>query len=331
MSIDSPDTRSKLTLFAENARSISREFRFQNALTRRLAALLYAQENRPLDAEAIRRCHHLMKQNTGVFSSFRGPMAMGVAALLSLSPAPERLFASTLEVYDLLKQARLRTSDFLAVAAFQIAARTEPGRYPGVVDRTRAFYDGMRAQRFFLTGQDDYIFAAMLGLSELDTGIGTQRIGQVYDRLKGEFRGRNSVQSLAQVLVLGDSDLGAADRVLALRDALRAQRIRLDRSYTLPTLGVLALLPVQPQVIAADIGRARDFLRSQRGFGRFSVQPQELLLYATGVVADGYARDVRAGVLTATISTSITNLIIAQQTAMIVVLTANAGATAATS
>jgi len=316
-------------LFAENAQAIRKEFTWQNALTKRLAALLYAQADRRIDCDAIRWCHDLMKQNTGVFSTFRGNMALGVATLLSLSADPQGLFRQTLAVYELLRATKLRNSDYLVVAAYQIAAQTEPAQYPNAVARTRAFYDGMKAHRFLQTGQDDYIFAAMLGLSRLDPVTGTDRIERVFDRLRGDFREKNSIQALAQVLVLGGTDDIAITRIIALRDALRAQKIRLDKTFTLPSLGVLALLPVDPGVIARDIDQAQAFLRAQQGFGRLSVTTQELLLYATGIVADGYARTIDAGVLAATISTSITNIIIAQQTATIAATTAAGGATAA--
>ena len=39
----------KLELFANNAQIIKKEFTWQNALTKRLAALLYAQEGKTID------------------------------------------------------------------------------------------------------------------------------------------------------------------------------------------------------------------------------------------------------------------------------------------
>lgn len=324
-----PEIPAKLTLFSQNAQVIKKEFAWHSPLTKRLAALLYAQADRPIDPDAIRRCHDLMKQNTGVFSSFRGNMALGIAALLSLSPNPPGLFDATQRVYALLRDARLRASDYLVVAAYQVAAQTDPAGYAPAVSRTREFYDRMKAQHLFWTGQDDYILAAMLGLSQLDVTAGAARIEQLYGRLKGEFRDNNSVQALARVLVLGGSDDSAVHRLLALRDQLRAHKIKLDGSYTLPALGVLALLPAEPGSIVGDIDQAQSFLRAQKGLGSMTVANQELLLYAAGLVADGYARNIRTDVLAATLSTSITNLVIAQQTATLAAVAASSGAAAA--
>lgn len=323
--------QNKLELFVRNAQIIKKEFRWQNTLTKRLAAFIYAQEGKTIDYDAIRRCHDLIKKNTGVFSTFRGNMALCVAALLSLSPYPQKVFSETLKVYDLLKGVNLRSSEFLVLAAYQIAAQSDAYYYKNVVTRTRAFYDGMKANHFFYTGQDDYIFAAMLGLADLDVDTGTERIEQLFKRLKGEFWNKNSVQALAQVLVLGESDDSIINRVLALRDALQAEKVKLDKSYTLPVLGLLALLPVEIDTVVRNIVAARDTLRAQKGFGRMAVTTQELLLFAASIVAGDYAESIKDGILAATLSTSITNIIIAQQAAMIAAISASTAASASSS
>ncbi|MDR2711761.1 MAG: DUF4003 domain-containing protein [Clostridiales bacterium] len=326
-------TEEKLILFVTNAQTIKNEFTWQHALTRRLAALLYAQENKTVDCEAIRRCHTMIKGSVGAFSAFRGNMSLSIASLLSLSDNPEHLLREAIKVYDLLKSAKLHASDYLAIAAYQIAAGAGSDNYSAVIERTRAFYNGMKAHHRFYTGQDDYVFAAMLGLSDLDVGIGVERIEQLYTRLKDEFWGKNSVQALAQVMVLGGMSDTTTGRVLSLRDTLRAQKMRFDRSYTLSSLGILALLPVDIEIIVRDIDEAQAFLRMQKGFGSPSVDKQELLLLAAAIVSREYADSAKSGVLTATLSTSITtNIIIAQQAAMIAIITAsNAAARASAS
>ena len=319
----------KVALFAENTQLIKKEFALQDTLTKRLAALLYAQAGKTIDCEAIRQCHAIIKQGTGVFSVFRGDMALCVSALLSLSPNPQELFNEALKVYDLLKGVKLRASDFLAVAAYQIAAEADASEYERVVTRTRAFYDGMKAHHFFYTGQDDYIFAAMLGLTDLDTEAGVEQIERLFLRLKDEFWDKNSVQTLAQVLVLGGSESEVENRVLSLRDALRAQKIKLDKTYTLPVLGILALLPVDADTLVRDLNEAQAYLRTQKGFGSLSLTTQELLLFAASLLAGEYAQGAKDGIVTAALSTGITNIIIAQHAAMIAAISASSAAASA--
>ena len=321
----------KLILFVANTQLIKKDFIWQDTLTKRLAALLYAQEGRAVDCEAIKQCHSLIKQNNNVFSAFRGNMALCLATLFSLSPDSQKLFEETKKVYELLKEAKFHASDYLVIAAFQIAAHADSSDYENVVSRMRTFYDRMKALHFFHTGQDDYVFTAMLGLSDLDTDIGTEYIEQLYQQLKGEFWAKNSIQALAQVLVLGSSDEQTVNRIVALRDAFREQKIMMDKTYTLPFLGILALMPAEIDSIVRDIAESQSILREQKGFGSLSVTKQELLLFAASFIASEYTQNVKDGLLTATLSTNIINLMIAQQVAMIAAISASHAAVAASS
>ena len=318
----------KLVLFVQNAQTIKGEFRWQDTAVKQLAALLYALEGRPVDCDAIRNAQTQIKDNTGAFSAFRGSVALSIAALLSLSGNRETLFSDTLRVYELLKKTKLRSSDFLVVAAYQIAAHGKPEEYPRIVERTRAFYEAMKEKHWFLTGEDDYIFAAMLGLSGMDVTDGAARMEQIFSRLKPEFRDKNSVQALSQVLVLGENGPNTPERILVLRDALKAEKIKMDKTYTLPSLGVLALLPVDTETIVREIGEAQSFLREQKGFGSFSVDTQTLLLFSAALVASAHTENLKDSVLTASLATSILNIIIAQEAAMIAAVCASSAAAA---
>ncbi|MBT2289698.1 DUF4003 family protein [Paenibacillus albidus] len=316
----------RLELFAANAQKTKKTFIWQNAMINRLAALLYAVEDKIVDDDAIRESYELIKDNTKRFSAFRGNSAISIAALLSLSPDKKTRLTDTLAVYDLMKAAKFRASDYLVVAAYQIAANTTSSQYEQTVERAKAFYDGMKANHRFLTGQDDYIFAAMLGLSDLDMERGLSSMEQLYAELKPEFPSGNSVQALTQVLVLGEETSGTSANVLALRDAFRTRDIRLDKQYTLSSLGVLSLLPCGQETLVDEVSETYDYLRTQKGFGNWAITKQELLLLSAALVAFWHVEEIRSGILTTAVSTSITNIVIAQQTAIAVAATSSAAA-----
>jgi len=318
----------KLELFVHNAQIVKKEFRWHHALTRKFAALLYARDGLTVDCYAIRKCYMLIKQSAGPFSAFRGNLALCLASLLSLSPDPQELLDNTQKVYGLLRDERLHASDYLVIASYEIAAGVSPMRYYETAIRTRAFYDRMKSKRFFLTGQDDYIFAAMLGLSDLDVTVGTDRIDKLYMRLKGEFWDKNSTQALAQILVLSGTDNNVVDKIITLRDAFKANKIRMDKAYTIPALGILAMLPVNVEVIVRDIIESLKELRQQKGFGSWSISNQELLIYAAAIVANEHAYELRDSVVSAAVATGIANIMIAQQAAMIAMISSSAAVAA---
>ncbi len=326
-----PNPNTMTALFAENVQNMRGNFFWHNILVKRLAALLYAAEGRPVDSEAIRAAYDCIKQNTGIFSSFRGNLTICLATMLSLAPDMHRQLDNALAVYDMLKARRFWASDYLVMAAYQIAAHKSESEFEATADRMRGFYDGMKAQHFMLTGQDDYIFAAMLGVSGLNVDAGVAQMEQLYRQLKPLGWLGNATQSLTQTLVLGGDVEQAASRVPALRDAFRQQSLRLDREYTMSSLGVLAMLPSDSNTIVEAVSDAYHYLRGQKGFGKWTMTKQELLLLAAGLVALSYANKAQDGVLAANLATNITNIIIAQQTAVAIAAASSAAASASSS
>jgi hypothetical protein len=320
-----------LDLFADNAQIIKKEFTWQYPMMKRLAALLYAAEGKEIKPYAIRECFDMIKRSTGLFSSFRGNSIMTVAALLSLCDDSSALFDKTLAVFQRMKHAGFHASDFLVVGAYQIAANAPEDQFDDKVGRAKAFYDGMKNDHWFLTGQDDYIFSVMLGLSDIEVTTGLRRMEMLYQTLRPEFHSGTGVQGLTHVLVLGEDTSGIQRRILALRDALRSRSLRLDRSYTLSSLGVLALLPIDAQSIAAQIEETMDLLRTKKGFGSWSVAKQEIMLLSAGLVTLSSVDQIKQGVLETMLATSITNIVIAQQTAIAAAAASSASASAASS
>lgn len=321
----------RLTLFAENAQGITKRFFWKNAMSKRLAALLYTAQDRTIDCDAIRASYELIKQRTSFFSYFTGNSSICLATLLSLADNQEARLADTLAVYNQMKEIRFVSSDHLVIAAYQIASGADSAQYQQAIEKATTFYTGMKKEHRFLTGRDDYIFAAMFGLSDKEPAAAIARMEQLYDELKREFISNNSVQTLTQVLVLGNETAETIARLHALRQAFRARGLRLDREYTLPSLGILALLPVDTQTIVDQVEGAYNFLRTQKGLSGWSVTKQELLLYATSLVTLSSIADAPDGIVTAALSTSIMNIIIAMQTATVIIAASTAASSSSSS
>lgn len=321
----------RLQLLVANTQKIKKEFAWQNISISRLAAMMYAAEDREADPEAIRDAHELIKKNTGAFSTFRGNLSVGIAAMLSLSEDPQTRLEDALSVYEQLKAHKLTASDPLAMAAYEIAQHAEPERRRSAIERTRVFYEGMKENHRILTYHDDYVFAAMLGLSDLEPEAALKRMEQLYAELKPELRAGNGLQSLTQLLVLGDADLGTSARLLELRDLFRQRKVRLDKEYTLPSLGLLALLPAEPRIIADEIEENAAYLREQKGFGAWSILDQEMLLLISGLFVSRSVGEAHRGLSGPTLSTALTNLVVAQQAASIASIAAITAISASTS
>ena len=265
---------------------------------------------------------------------FRGTMALVIATKISLAPSPEETFDRTLECYNKLKDSKFSASDFLAIAAHLIVAEAEIYDIDTVIRKARDIYEGMRKNRRFMTGDQDYIFSVMLALSDISPIEGVARIKELYDKLKKDFIwvDGNSIQALCQLLTLGGKTDEALEHLREIRATFKAKKIKLDRSHTLPSLGALSLLNVEGEVLANQVLETQTHLRKQKGFGYFSIDNDELLLYVSAIVMSVHTDDLNQDIL-ATTSTSLLNMLIAQQMTMVIVIMASttASSVAATS
>jgi hypothetical protein len=256
-------------------------------------------------------------------------MSLILAAKLALTTDPPRYLEGTIAAFNQLNGAKFGASDHSLIAAHLIALRTEPAAYPLAVERTRAFYNGLKANHSLLTDKDDLIVAALLALSDVDVQLGVNRIEEIFTQLRDSFGTNGGTLLLAETLTLGGAGSEAVNRALALREAVRAAKVRVDKSPTTPLLGVFALLPVAPEVVANDIAEARDFLKAQRGFGALSMDGTERLGLAAAMVLDAYAG--KDPIVAPALAAVIAGVIAAQALVILTTIMATNAATAASS
>lgn len=316
----------QLELFTQNVQSLKGRIPGQSVLSKQLAALLYTNENRQADKTALRNAFEVIKQQNSFFSAFRGYSAMSLATLLALKSAPDQLLNNTMHVYELLKHAGFKRSDYLVIAAFEIADNAPRSEWETVVRRSSEFYSGMRQHHRFGTGRHDSIYAAMVGLSDMDINQAVVQFERIYRSLKRQFRRSRPVQALSQVLLFGeDCDQNVA-RAIDLEKEFRAVKLRMNREHTLASLGLLALLPQDKNQLAREVQTAFNYLRNSRAFGRWTSSKQQVLLYASAIVTLGHARELKLNLVQANVSTTVINLIIAQQVAAVTAATAASAA-----
>ena len=303
-----PEIYNKLNLFVGNTRAMS-GFTWQSAYVKHIAAFLYTQENRQVDIAAIQNCYSFIKNQVGMFSPLRGQMSLGIATLLSLKSNQFMLFEEMRKVYAMMRNARFYGSNSLVIAAYQIALHTAPENYTKIIANTRAFYDGMKSRHRFLTQQDDYIFSALLGLSNLNIAETLDYIEQIFQYLKGSLNG-NICQRLAQIFVLSGEPNLTAEQMFALMEALKAQKISFNRNYTLPILAVIAMDIVDINIVVRNIMESQALLRKQKGIGSSWMNMQDVL----AIIASDNASETKNNLLNVTLFTIVSS-ILAQEAA----------------
>lgn len=320
--------QTKCENFIRNKEIIKSTMGWENTYVYPICAAIFTEKDQRADADRLRQCRDLIKSQTGVFSSFRGTVKLPAISMLAVDSNPQYKLQNAIKVYNMLK-GHFFSSDYLVLAAMVIADLAESERYGQIADRTRILYDRMKAEHPFLTSREDSVFAALLALSPLSDDQLIQDMERCYELLKGQFFSGNSIQSLSHVLALGE---GTAEekcrKTMTLFQILKNKGYKYGTNYELATLGVLALLPEEPEVLAEKMIEVDRFLSHQKGFGFWGVGSKQRLMYAGILVSGDYADTAnRIGLNSAAISSTI-SLVIAQQVAM---CTAIAAASASSS
>lgn len=307
----------RLDIFADYTIQIGKVLKWDYRLSHMLCAMLYTNEERMLDTNRIKEMRDYIKKNTSIFSSFKGTTLPIIATILSLDENPESLFTKTQMIYDKMKQHNFRGSEYLTISAMQVAKIKTEFEYDSVINHMEEFYHRLRKVHPFLTSKDDYIYVAMVAMTDIDLELAIRRVVTIEDRLRPTLGGGNDMQALALVLLLADNDDELCSKVLELYKCLKDKKYKLRYNGTMSTLGVLAMTSNDMNLIAEELVNGAEYLIGKKGFGVFSISKVQRAMFSANFVALQYVGDMKNNLLEGTISNNITNIIIAQQMATI--------------
>ena len=313
-------------LFMQNRDIVKSVFSWEDHSIYPVCAEVFTDKRRTADAEQLKSCRALLKENAGLFSNFRGTAMAVSVSMLSLAPDPHQRLNRALEVHSALRE-YFFASPYLPLVSMIITDMLEPSEYARITQRTRRIYDLMKSEHPLLTGAEDSVFAALLAASEQGDEQIIAGTEECYQLLKDKFISGNAVQSLSHVLALGEGTARLkCDKCAELFELLKDKGQRYGTGYELATLGALALLPDSPDSIAENITEVSEWLRSQKGYGVLSVGKKERLMHAGMLVTSDLVTS--AAMQSAAVSATI-SLIAAQQAALIAAVAASSAAAAA--
>jgi len=160
----------------------------------------YITSEREFDAENLSKAMDGLKSRAGWFSPLRGNLLPMMGAFLdnprsNIEDEIDRLFA---------KQRVLRSVGFRNTIHSYLAAllmTNNSDTYDNEAKYAKQLYDEMKKKHFFLTSDDDYAYAVLLGKRGNNPVEHALSMRKYYDALRAEgFRSGNELQWLSQVM-----------------------------------------------------------------------------------------------------------------------------------
>lgn len=273
-------------LFIQNRDVLRAALKKESPYIYPICAAIVTECDQIADPMRIKYCKDLLKEQTGVFSEFRGIVRAVVITMLSVDSNPQIRMEHAQQVYDHLKDS-FGSSNYLCVAAMVISELVDVGYYKPMAEHTRRIYELLKSKHPFLTGAEDSVFSALLSVSKKTDERIVEETEQCYRILQEYFHNVNAVQSLAHVLALCEGDVEEKCRnTFHLYEALRGKGIFYGTDFELPTLGILAMLPVDRSQTVELLLQVDHWLSSRKGYGLFGLGKRHRLMHAAMIVSD---------------------------------------------
>lgn len=312
---------------------IKKDFKRESDLMVHFASLSTITKDKPYDASMIQRTKAHIKNNTGMFSSYRGSSMFLLSFLLSSEyENPLEKFSVMLEQHDKLKAHGFKESSYIALANYSLLLTCDEYAVESRIQRAYEIYLEMKSNHPWLTSGDDYPLAMLLASSEKPLSTLMKNIEDIYTNLNHNgFSKSNGLQFLSHLLSFGDESLHTKiERCVTIRDTLKESKYRLSSTHY-SSLGLITLISKNNIDVVKDVIDTADYLHSIKKYKWLG--KEMLVLLSTGLVCSDQIKSLsNDGMLISTaLGISLEAVIAAQSAAAIASCTAIYAASSASS
>ncbi|MBO5089088.1 MAG: DUF4003 family protein [Lachnospiraceae bacterium] len=313
------ELQERCQLFVDNKNALDKGFVWDGATIMPICAMLHAQKNQKVNVEKMKECRKILKGKVGVFSGLRSYGEMVLLSKMALAENSTEYLEKTLQAYALFKKYKLSEDAFTAMAAMLLVDHVDMTRWELTIEAAKRIYTRMKKDHPFLTGTEDVSFAILMAMSELPEEWMMHEMEACYQALHKKFGATDGSQSLSHVLAMNQEDTAKKCEAILELDALFKGKKKKFDSRGIVMYGSLYMLQMDKEEMLDAIIEVDAYLKQQKGFGAFSVDSYQRLMYATMLVMNQYEQDdsrVQMSVLNNVIAT-----IIAEYIAMLTTLT----------
>lgn len=316
--------------YTEAREAVKSVFRMENEYSFPVAANIYITADMPVDSARLADCKRLIKEETGIFSNFRGSILVPLAAKLAVSDDPQKLWDRVVSNYAVLKEYFMR-SEYLALAGLLLTDFASDADVPSLASRGRELYRRMKETHPFLTGQEDSVFAILLAQRPGSDDALIADVETCYRLLDERFPKGDGIQTASHVLAMTDgAPAEKVGRMIALYDALAEAGVKFGRDRQLSALAAFTGETASVEEIASEICEVDAALADKKGYRSvFGYERRTRSMHAAMLVSTCRAKE-RSGLINAVAQQSAVAMIAAQQSAMICAMVACSAAAAST-
>lgn len=285
----------------------------------------YVTSEREFDAASLSRAMDAIKERSSWFSPLRGNLLPMIAAFLDkpnveIDKEVERLF----DKQRILRAVNFRNTIHSYLAALLMTNDAE--HYEDEARQAKALYVEMKKRHYFLTSDDDYAYAVLLGNRGFNPSEHAKSMRMYYDALRKEgFRGGSELQWMSQVMtyIKVEFDPNFVSEAAGILDQFKRQTKVRPLHY--PMIGFLTVFGIK----STEITRIIDLTLTLETSKIMKWKREMALSIAIGYVMHELTEKGEAANIS--LATSVKLIIQAQQAVMAATIAATAASTSTNS
>ena len=279
-------------LLVKNREAIRKKFRSEDNLVSVVTALMFTSKDLEADVEKMSECRKLLKKNTSAFSQLRDISELMIASRMTLSDDPGKYLEDIKTVYNRIGKISLINTEYMAAASIQVCDMDRADDIDEIVSKAEEIMKRMSKDHPVLTSKDDAPGAIFLAIADRSIDNIMSDIEEGYNYLKKINKikaGADAIQGLCEVLAITSGDMiKKCDRAVRITKTFKDLDAPYASDHMLSSLGALAELDIDPEILASEIIEAAAYLEDKDGFKKDNMDRQKRMMYASLLVADIY-------------------------------------------
>lgn len=209
---------------------------------------------------------------------------------MSIQTDPGKYIDDVIAVYKTLRGKRIIEYNCMVLSAMTIVDLGLMNEAASIAKRMESIVDKLSKKHPLLSDESDIAFAVLLALSEKDDDALVDEIEECYVYLKKELKVKadaNAIQGLSELLVISGGNLREkCDKSAELFTTFKEHGARYGNYYEFSSLGALAELDIDMDELVDMVIETEEYLGREKGFGNWTLQKRERLMFAAIFVAD---------------------------------------------
>ncbi len=314
---------SKINTLISHHQTLKKAFKWEHDLNLHLVALNYVLNNRSVTPDRLKEAQQFIKENTGLFSSFRGTNLFAICGLVvsENDMALSRLKTMMANV-EVAKKSGFKNNNYLPAALYALDKVYDGTDTETFLKKAHDLYKEMKRNHPFLTGGDDYALAIILANSNGNP----EEIEKNYKALaEAGFSKSNGLQMMSHILTLSDMETENLTKICVdIYHKLKENKLKINSTYY-PAIALMSLLPEDN---TEDLIEVAQCLKSQKGY-KWLGKGMNVLI-ASALIAGESINQIQNSMLSTTLQISIQSIIAAQIVALIAAVSASTTVAAST-